>query len=101
MSTTIQDQVAALRKKRMRPAEIAEQLNLTRAQVCRALHRLRHRKKNLAEMKAYGAKRVGTEEYRKYNRDQVRQRYHADPDFRQRRIDATVRCKARKREARP
>ncbi len=100
MTDTIQAQVAALHKNGLRPKEIAMQLNLDRSQVYRALHWLRHRSQVLAGLKAYGAKRYGTKEYREYNRDRVRWRYHADPAFRRRRIDAAKRYAARNKEAR-
>jgi hypothetical protein len=97
MRMSTKERIAILAASGLSPSSIADMVDRSLQTVHRVLWEIRNPEKARAMRRLYDAKRYGTDDYQKKDTEYRRQRYHNDPDVRRRKIDASARCRAKKR----
>ena len=98
-AVTLKNRIKALMKAGFDAHDIAYAVGRPVGQVRETMWRIKNPKEAKEKACTYDAKRYGTEEYRKVNRDYVRLRRLRDPAYRKARDEAVARHRMRRRHS--
>ena len=94
---TLRERIAELHAQGKSVKRIAALVDRFIKQVRDATWKMDNPERAKKNQQTYDATRYGTPEYRKEDREYKKRRYHTDPAYRQKRIDAALRYKERQR----